>query len=40
MEKTRIMKADNLKFDRVIERGMVSPEAAARGCGDVKVGFE
>jgi hypothetical protein len=35
-----IMKADSLISDRVIDRGIVSPEAAASGCGDVKVGFE
>lgn len=35
-----MMKADNLISDRVMERGIVRPEAAARGCGDVKEGFE
>ncbi len=34
------MNADNLNSDKVIASGMVNPEAAARGCGDVKDGFE
>jgi hypothetical protein len=40
LEKTSIMKADNLISDRVICRGIVSPDAAAKGWGDVKDGFE
>lgn len=40
LEKTRMMKADSLISERVIDRGIVRPEAAANGCGDVKVGFE
>ena len=40
MENTKIMKAESLISDSVIERGIVSPEAAARGFGDVKDGFE
>lgn len=39
-EKTRMMKADSLMSDKVIESGIVRPEAAASGCGDVKLGFE
>jgi hypothetical protein len=39
-EKTRIMNADNLISDNVIESGIVSPVAAARGFGDVKLGLE
>lgn len=38
-ENTRIMKADNLMSERVIFKGMVRPEAAARGRGDVKEGL-
>lgn len=34
------MKAESLISDKVIDRGIVSPEAAARGFGDVKLGFE
>lgn len=34
------MKADSLISDRVIERGIVRPEAAASGCGEVNSGFE
>jgi hypothetical protein len=40
LEKTRMIKADSLISDRVICRGIVKPEDAARGCGDVKEGFE
>jgi hypothetical protein len=35
-----MMKADNLISDSVIDKGIVSPEAAANGLGDVKLGFE
>jgi len=35
-----MMRADNLISDRLIWRGMVSPEAAASGCGDVKLGLD
>lgn len=35
-----MMKADNLMSDKVSDSGMVRPEAAASGCGDVKLGFE
>lgn len=38
-EKTRIMKADSLISDNVICKGIVRLEAAASGCGDVKLGF-
>lgn len=38
-EKTKITKADSLISDKVIDRGIVSPAAAASGCGDVKEGF-
>ena len=34
-----MMKADSLISERVIDRGIVSPAAAARGCGEVKVGL-
>jgi hypothetical protein len=34
------MKADNLISDKVICRGIVNPEAAAKGCGEVNDGFE
>ena len=39
-EKTSMMKAESLISDRVICRGIVNPDDAARGCGDVKEGFE
>lgn len=39
-EKTRMMKAESLISDKVIERGIVKPEAAANGCGEVNDGFE
>ena len=35
-----MMKADNLISDSVICRGIVRPDAAARGCGEVKLGLE
>lgn len=35
-----MMKADNLISDKVICSGIVRPDAAARGCGEVKDGFE
>jgi hypothetical protein len=35
-----MMKAESLISDRVICRGIVNPDDAARGCGDVKEGFE
>ena len=38
-EKTSMMKADNLMSESVILRGIVSPEAAARGSGDAKEGL-
>lgn len=34
-----MMKAESLISDKVICRGMVKPEAAARGCGEAKEGF-
>jgi hypothetical protein len=34
------MNAESLKSDSVIESGMVNPEAAAKGWGDVNVGLE
>ena len=34
-----MMKADSLISDSVICRGIVRPEEAARGCGDVNEGF-
>ena len=33
------MKAESLISDSVICRGIVRPEEAARGCGEVKEGF-
>ncbi len=33
------MKADNLISDKVMDRGIVRLAAAAKGCGDVKVGL-
>jgi hypothetical protein len=39
-ENTRMMKAESLMSDSVMESGIVSPEAAASGCGEVKLGFE
>lgn len=39
LEKTNMMKADNLISESVICKGMVRPEEAARGCGDVNEGF-
>lgn len=39
-EKTSMMKAESLISDKVICNGMVRPASAARGCGDVKDGFE
>lgn len=35
-----MMKADSLISDRVMERGIVRPEAAASGCGEVNSGLE
>jgi len=35
-----MMKAESLISDRVICNGMVNPDAAASGCGDVNDGFE
>jgi hypothetical protein len=35
-----MMKAESLISERVIESGIVRPEAAASGCGDVKEGLE
>ena len=40
LENTKMMKADSLISDNVIESGIVRPDAAARGCGDVKDGLE
>jgi len=40
LEKTKIINADNLKSDNVICNGIVKPDEAASGCGDVKSGFE
>lgn len=39
LEKTSIMKADNLISESVIFSGMVRPEDAASGCGEVNQGF-
>lgn len=39
LEKTKMMKADSLISDSVMDSGIVSPAEAARGCGDVKVGL-
>lgn len=38
LEKTRMMKAESLISDNVICSGMVRPEEAARGCGEVNDG--
>ena len=38
-ENTSMIKADSLISDSVICRGIVRPEEAARGCGDVNEGF-
>lgn len=38
LENTRMMNAESLMSDSVICRGMVRPEDAARGCGEVKDG--
>lgn len=35
-----MINADNLMSDNVNDNGMVSPDEAANGCGDVKSGFE
>ena len=35
-----MMNADSLISDNVICKGIVKPEEAARGCGDVNDGFE
>ena len=40
LENTRIMNAESLISDNVIDSGIVRPDAAARGFGDVKLGFE
>lgn len=40
LEKTTMIKADSLISDKVICSGIVSPEEAAKGCGDVNDGFE
>lgn len=34
-----MMKAESLIWDKVICKGMVKPEAAARGCGEAKEGL-
>ena len=34
-----MMNAESLISDRVICKGIVRPEAAARGCGEAKEGF-
>jgi hypothetical protein len=34
------MKAESLISERVIWRGIVKPDDAARGCGDANDGFE
>lgn len=39
LEKTRMMNADSLMSDKVILRGMVRPDAAARGCGEANEGL-
>ena len=39
LEKTSMINADSLISERVIFRGIVRPEEAARGCGEVKEGF-
>ena len=39
LEKTRMIKADNLMSESVIFRGMVRPEAAARGRGEANEGL-
>lgn len=38
-EKTRMMNADSLNSERVICKGIVRLDDAARGCGEVKEGF-
>jgi hypothetical protein len=38
-ENTRITKPDNRISDNVICRGIVKPDAAARGCGEANDGF-
>lgn len=38
-ENTSMIKADSLISDSVICRGIVRPDEAARGCGEVKEGF-
>lgn len=35
-----MINADSLISDRVMERGIVRPEAAASGCGEVNSGLE
>ena len=40
LEKTNIINADNLISDNVICKGIVNPEDAASGWGDVNEGFE
>lgn len=39
-ENTSMMNADSLISDSVICSGIVNPDEAASGCGDVKDGFE
>lgn len=39
-EKTTIIKAESLISESVIWSGMVRPDAAARGSGEVKDGFD
>jgi len=39
LENTRMMNADSLMSDSVILRGIVRPDAAARGCGEAKDGL-
>jgi hypothetical protein len=38
-EKTNMTKPESLNSDSVICNGIVRPEAAAKGCGDVNLGF-
>lgn len=39
LENTRMMNAESLMSDKVILRGIVRPDAAARGCGEAKDGL-
>jgi hypothetical protein len=40
LENTKMMKAESLISDSVMDKGIVKPDAAASGWGEVNSGFE